>query len=98
MFITTLTHFLNEEGNIPQEMPKEARELASFTALIVDEATKDYPRPKTSTGIRCRKKKCTGTIDITIDTGNEVIEWQCTTCNEGGRISGWQGSKWDNRK
>ncbi|MBL7113724.1 MAG: hypothetical protein ISS19_17425 [Bacteroidales bacterium] len=79
MYITTFTHFLDEEGNIPHDMPKEARELASFMALIVDEATKEYPQPKTSSGIRCRKKKCTGAIDIKIDTRNEVIEWRCTT-------------------
>jgi uncharacterized membrane protein YjdF len=49
-----------------------------------------------ATEIRCRKKKCTGTIELFFD--DEIIEWWCTDCNEAGRISGWQGSKWDNRK
>ena len=43
MFISNLTHFLDEKGNIPKEMTKEGREMASFLALIVDAATKDYP-------------------------------------------------------
>jgi len=36
-----MTHFLNEEGNIPKQMPKEARELASFFALVIDETIKN---------------------------------------------------------
>ena len=43
MYISTMTHFLDDEGNIAKEMHKEGREHASFLALIVDTATKDYP-------------------------------------------------------
>jgi len=35
-----MPHFLDDKGNIPTEMPKEARELASFLALVVDATTK----------------------------------------------------------
>jgi len=94
MFITNLTHFLDPEGNIPKEMPKQARELASFQSLIVDEATKDLPT--LSTELRCRIKKCKGNIEVAFD--GDIIEWWCTDCNEAGRISDWQGSKWDNHK
>ena len=38
----------------------------------------------------------TGNIEVTFD--GDVIEWWCTDCNEAGRISDWQGSKWDNRQ
>ncbi len=98
MYISTMTHFLDEEGNIAKEMHKEGREHASFLALIVDQATKDYPPSKKSTEIRCMKKKCTGSIDIAVNVKEEVIGWHCAKCNEGGKISGWQGTKWDNRK
>lgn len=98
MFISNLSHFLDEEGNIAKEMHKEGRQHASFLALIVDSATKDYQTSKKSTEIRCLKKKCTGTIDIEVDTKDEVIEWHCTNWDEEGKISGWQGTKWDNRK
>ena len=38
-----MPHFLDEQGNIPKQMPKEARELASFFALVVDATTKTMP-------------------------------------------------------
>jgi hypothetical protein len=98
MYISTMTHFLDEQGNIAKEMHKEGREHASFLALIIDAATKDYPPPTKSTEIRCMMKKCTGTIEIGVNAREEVIEWQCTKCKEAGKISGWQGTKWDNRK
>jgi len=98
MFISTMTHFLDPDGNIAKEMHKEGREHASFLALIVDEATKDYPPPKKYTDIRCLTKKCSGTIEIAVNTKEEVIGWHCTKCDEGGKILSWQGTKWDNRK
>ena len=96
MFITNLTHYLDPDGNIAKEMPKQARELATFQSLIVDAATKDYEPPIMATELRCRNIKCKGTIELAFD--GDVIEWWCTDCNETGRISDWQGSKWDNRK
>jgi hypothetical protein len=33
MYISQMPHFLDEKGNIPKEMPKEARELASFHGI-----------------------------------------------------------------
>ena len=43
MYITKLTHFLDETGNIPSEMSKEAQEFAYFLASIVEAATNEYP-------------------------------------------------------
>lgn len=43
MNIPNMTHFLDDQGNIPKQMPKEARELANFLALIVDATTKKMP-------------------------------------------------------
>ncbi len=56
MYISDLTHFLDESGNIAKEMQKEDKELASFLALIVDAATKYSPNTKIP-GIRCAMKK-----------------------------------------
>ena len=97
MFISNLTHFLDEKGNIPKEMTKEGREMASFLALIVDTATKDYPPAEKYTQIRCLKKKCAGLIEIDVDTKNEFVHWKCNKCTEEGRISDWRKTKWDNR-
>ena len=96
MYITNLTHFLDETGNIPKQMPKEARELASFFALVVDTATKKNPTTLTSTDIRCFNKGCYGLIKIAIRSDNEEIHWYCPECENEGVISEWQGSNWDN--
>jgi hypothetical protein len=40
MYISNMQHFLDETGNIPIQMPKQARELASFMAFVVDTTTK----------------------------------------------------------
>jgi hypothetical protein len=98
MYISNMTHFLDKEGNIAKEMHKEGREHASFLSLIIDAVTKDYKTPIQATGIRCLQNGCKGTIDIVIDTKNETIDWMCTDCDEAGKISGWQSTKWDNRK
>ena len=93
-----MNHFLDPEGNIAKEMHKHGREHASFLALLIDAATKVYPPSFESTEIKCIKKRCNGTIEIGFDTKDENIEWWCTKCSEDGLLSGWQGSRWDNRK
>jgi len=71
MFISDITHFLNEQGNIPKQMPKEAREMASFFALIVDTSTRINPSRLTQTDIRCFEKGCQGTTRVEILPSNE---------------------------
>lgn len=93
-----MTHFLVPAGNIAKEMHKEGREHASFLSLIIDTVTKEYKTPIQATGIRCLKKGCNGTIDVVIDAKEETINWACTDCDEDGKISGWQKTKWDSRK
>jgi hypothetical protein len=93
-----MTHFLNEQGNIPKEMPKEARELVSFLALVVDATTKTTPTILTSTDLRCFKKACHGLIKTAVKHGGEEIHWYCPECENEGVISHWQGTKWDNTK
>jgi hypothetical protein len=92
-----MTHFLNEQGNIAKEMPKEARELASFLALVVDTTTKTTPSILTSTDLRCFKKACHGLIKTAVKHDDREIPWYCPECENEGVISNWQGTKWDNR-
>ena len=88
-----MTHFLDETGNIPPEMPKEARELASFMALVVDETTKLLPTRLTPTEIRCFEKGCNGTTRVEIHRQSEGVLWVCLHCENEGVISEWQGTK-----
>jgi hypothetical protein len=98
MYISNMTHFLDEQGNIAKQMPKEARELASFLALVVDTTTKSSPRTLKSTDIRCFEKGCLGIISSEILSKNEEIHWKCSKCPNEGVISEWQKTKWDNRR
>ena len=97
MHISNLTHFLNDQGNIPTQMPKEARELTSFLALVVDATTKTMPSTFTSTDIRCFKKGCNGLVNSTLSPDSKEIHWYCPECENEGVISEWQKARWDNR-
>ncbi len=99
-YITNLTHFLDDKGEIPKQIPREARELASFLALIVDKVTSDFLTTDNGidTGIRCRSKGCMGEIIGALDGIDEPVHWYCLDCGHNGVISNWQRSKWDNTK
>jgi hypothetical protein len=92
-----MQHFLDETGNIAKQMPKEARELVSFLALVVDVTTKNIPFTLTQTDIRCFKKRCDGFIKSEVLKENNEIHWVCLKCQNEGRIGGWKLTKWDNR-
>jgi hypothetical protein len=79
MYITNMTHFLDESGNIVQEMPGEARELASFFTLVVDKATTVLPRRLPATDIRCFEKGCEGTTRIEIIRSSNEIRGMCSS-------------------
>lgn len=94
MYITNFQHFLDEQGSIPKNIPKDARELANFLALLIDDAsTGDYDAEPT---IRCIKKGCDGLIVPTLIEENDDISWVCVECKTKGIISDWRGTKWDN--
>lgn len=93
-----MPHFLDEKGNIPKEMPKQARELASFMASVVDTTTKTLPSTLTSTDIRCFNKGCHRLIKTALMPKNKEIHWYCPECDYKGVISEWQKTKWDNRR
>jgi hypothetical protein len=92
-----MQHSLDESVNIPKQMPKEARELASFLALVVDITTKTLPSTLTSTDILCFNKGCHGLIKTAIMPKNAEIHWYCPDCEIDGLISGRQKTEWDNR-
>ena len=92
MYISNILHFLDESGNIPKEMPKEGREMAGFLFLVIDSAT----QAQNKCHVRCFEKGCVGEIQSVI-AKNQIV-WKCSKCENEGLISGWQNTKWDNRK
>ena len=92
-----MQHFLDETGNIPKQMPKEGKEMASFLALVVDSTTKSLSTTLTTTDIRCFNKGCYGLIKTALMPKNEEIHWYCPDCENEGVISEWRKTKWDNR-
>ena len=91
-----MQHFLDEQGNIPKQMTKEARELASFFALVIDITTNTLPATLISTDIRCFEKGCNGSIKSELVGLKGKIHWKCSKCPNEGVINHWQKTKWDN--
>jgi len=94
-YITDITRYLNDAGELPAELPGPARKLASFLVLLIDEVTQRFPAQDAATGIRCRSKHCTGSIRASLLSPGEEIVWHCPTCGHHGIIRNWQGTKWD---
>jgi len=97
-YVTDLTHYLDDVGEVVQRIPTEARQLASFLALIVDAVTSRFPQTHSGieTGIRCRGSGCKGMIIAALAHYEEPVHWHCLECGDNGTISNWQGTKWDN--
>ena len=92
-----MQYFIDESGDIPKHVPKEALEISAFFSLVIDETMEKLPSTLTSTGIRCFRKGCFGIISSEILFENNEIHWKCSKCRNEGRISEWQKKKWDNR-
>jgi len=97
-YIMNLMHYLNAEGEIVPDLNRSARELAYFLALVVDSVTTSFSQanPEVETKIRCRRKKCQGSIIGVLESVDEPIDWYCMECGHHGVIYDWQNSKWDN--
>ncbi len=88
-----MTHFLDEEGNISESNPKEARELASFLALVIDSYTSLFTDDEQE--VRCFSKNCPGFISIGRSNITDEIIWGCPECGTDGTIKDWRGTVWD---
>jgi hypothetical protein len=81
-------------------MPRAAREMASFLALVIDEVTTRFPNTGSGidTGIRCHRDGCFGSVVGALDGPQEPVHWYCEDCGDNGTISNWQKTKWDNTR
>ena len=94
-YVTDITHYLDDEGELPAELPGPARKLASFLVLVIDAVTQDVPARYYDTRIRCREDGCTGSIRASLISINDEISWSCPDCGHHGIIRNWQGTKWN---
>jgi len=90
-----LTDFLAPNGTIAPTTGRALR-LAQFFAEIVAQAS-NYEEPTTIVCRRRPKRRPCGTpLTLFFDTDNFDVLWFCPSCDDNGRISGWQGTFWDN--
>jgi hypothetical protein len=96
-YITDITHYLDETGEMAQ-MPGPARKLASFLTLLIEAATGAPAGSVHDSGIRCKAKGCRGSIRTSLAPAGDEISWQCPVCGQNGFIRNWQNTKWNQRK
>ena len=92
MYITDLTHFLDESGAIgPVKGP--ARTMAQFHVEVVAHASD-------ATGHALAAPRCFKCKKSAVEAAraqDDAIVWACPACGTEGRISNWHGSLWDLR-
>ena len=92
MYITDLTHFLDQSGAIgPVKGP--ARAIARFHVDVV--ARGSYTTANALPAPRCFK--CKKSAVEAARAHDDAIVWACPACRTEGRISNWRCSLWDLR-
>lgn len=90
-----LPDFLAENGTIAAYSPQGLR-LAQYWTGIVAQAS-NYEAPTT---LRCRRRPgrrpCRALLTLYFDIDTFDVLWFCPACDDNGRISGWEGTFWDN--
>ena len=94
-YVTDITHFLDDQGEMSADMPREARQLASFLVLVIDGASRNDPSDNRDINLRCRKEDCTGSIRASLASTDGEIGWFCPDCGHNGVIRNWKGTKWN---
>lgn len=92
MYITDLTHFLDNSGAIgPVKGP--ARAMAQFHVDVVAHASDVTEHALAAPRcFKCKKSAVEATR-----AHDDAIVWACPACRTEGRISNWQGTLWDLR-
>ncbi|MDA8297494.1 MAG: hypothetical protein M0004_13090 [Actinomycetota bacterium] len=97
MFVSDLRHFLD----LPDDAPGPARKMADHLSNIVRAATAVPAGASWVSALPCRRRPerrpCPGRMSLCRLDVPARIEWHCTTCDDDGVISGWEGSHFDLR-
>lgn len=97
-WITDLTDFLDEAGDIFSQ-PAKTKTLAEYySAIVLMVSYPDMEHPP-EYRVTCRKrpkrKPCHGEIFGFINPEADDIMWMCPKCYDRGLISNWRGSMCD---
>ena len=96
-WIVDLTHYLDDQGHLPDSLPAPARKLAEHLCEIVSTASVQDLVHKSPAKCRRRPRRrpCIGLIQTVIEPSSQRIIWGCPVCGDQGYISNWRGSFWD---
>ena len=90
-----LPHLLKLDGTLAPASGRELK-LAWYWTEIVAQASNYDER----TTLRCRRRPgrspCGGLLTLFFDIDTFDVLWFCPNCDDNGRISGWEGTSWDN--
>ena len=90
-----LPDLLADNGTIAAYSPRGLR-LAQYWTEIVAQAS-NYDEP---TSVQCRRRPhrrpCGGRLTLFFDVDTFDVLWFCPVCDDNGRISGLEGTFWDN--
>lgn len=97
-WITDITHFLDEEGELVTE-PPQAKAIADYFTAIVMMSSFPDPEYPPEYKVKCRRrpkrKPCQAEIIGFIDPESDDVMWMCPKCHDRGLISNWRGTMWD---
>jgi hypothetical protein len=96
-YITDVTNYLDEFGDISIESGAGLRFVEYLTAII---SMISHPQPlpeefKAKCRRRPNRKPCNGTIQGKTYPNTDVIVWWCPKCRDNGFINNWKGTFWD---
>ena len=99
-YVTDITHFLDENGHIPDDLPEAAMQLLDNLGKVIVLATSPSDSDsKTIAKLPCwgidNNQQCNGTVKVGFDPKNHNILWACCKCGDNGTISNWENSFWN---
>lgn len=97
VLVSDLGHFLD----LPDGTPTPALRLAEQLRDIVRAATAGEPGAGWVSALPCRRRpgnrRCQGRMRVQRTDGQAPVGWECTSCDDEGRVSGWQQTPYDLR-
>ncbi|MBW1673734.1 MAG: hypothetical protein JRJ45_08845 [Deltaproteobacteria bacterium] len=99
MWVINIQHWLDETNTtaaVPQlrlKIQKLTEIITYTTSAVADMPTDSIPK----CWRRPKRKPCKGILNIHIDENSDQIHWYCSSCNDEGVVTGWEGLIWDMR-